>query len=183
MQESHDPRDDPLDAVLGAGGPAADDELRRAVLRQTTGLIRGRRRRKRCILAAGLLACYLAGGLTVTFWHTGGTTQRPLSDLPTTAAVPRPPDVLRPPPPGPAGSNGPQVAATKLDGYERWRRAGDQDLRQSGDISQAVRHYARALVAASDEQRAIVPDRDNWLLMALKDARVKETRHAQPQQN
>ena len=70
-----------------------------------------------------------------------------------------------------------------LTGYQRLRRAGDQWLRESGDISRAVRDYARALDQASEQERAIAPGQDNWLLMALKDARTKERKDAQPQQN
>jgi hypothetical protein len=45
----------------------------------------------------------------------------------------------------------------------------------------AIRTYARALKYASAEERAISPEHDTWLLMALKDAKSKETKHENSQ--
>ena len=46
----------------------------------------------------------------------------------------------------------------------------------------AIRTYARALKYASADQRAISPEHDTWLLMALKDApNRKETKHENSQ--
>jgi hypothetical protein len=55
--------------------------------------------------------------------------------------------------------------------------AGDRYLNEAGDPEAALRCYRRALDAASDEQTRFSPD-DNWLVMALKNAREKEARHA-----
>ena len=66
-------QNDPLDVVLGGKGKiSGDDRLRQAVLAGTLGVIRRRRRLKRCAVAATLLGCYLAGMATMMFWRSGG---------------------------------------------------------------------------------------------------------------
>jgi hypothetical protein len=56
----------------------------------------------------------------------------------------------------------------RLTPYDRLRRAGDQQLEEYADIPGATRSYQKALQIASSDQRKIAPDRDSWLLMALK---------------
>ena len=70
-REQNDSPYDPLEAALGYAvrQPAGDANLRGAVLAQTLGVMRGRRRLKRCVLAAGLLGCYLAGMTTTGLWR------------------------------------------------------------------------------------------------------------------
>jgi hypothetical protein len=125
----------------------------------------------------------LAGITTVAIGWLIGKEDRPVSPTPTAISEPlrsegNPP--LKSEPPSPEGR---QVASANVSAYERWRRTGDYHLRESGDISRAVRDYARALDSASDEERAISPAQDDWLLMALKDARAKEREHASPKHN
>jgi hypothetical protein len=55
--------------------------------------------------------------------------------------------------------------------------AGDRCLNDIGDPEAALRCYERALNAASDDEVRFSAD-DNWLLMAIKNAREKEARHA-----
>jgi hypothetical protein len=57
------------------------------------------------------------------------------------------------------------------------RQAGDRYLHEDNDPEAALRCYTRALDAAPEEARKFSPD-DNWLLMAIKNARDKETPHA-----
>jgi hypothetical protein len=59
-------------------------------------------------------------------------------------------------------------ATARLTPYERLCQAGDQQLAKQDDIPAAVRSYKKALQLASSDQRTIAPDRDTWLLMALK---------------
>ena len=73
------------------------------------------------------------------------------------------------------------VAAKKPSGFESWRRIGDHYLRESGDVSLALASYSEAINLASDQERRISPGQDNWLVMALKDARSKEKRHVSEQ--
>ena len=184
MNEPNDSLDDPLDASLGViGGQPAADQLRAAVLAQTIGVMRRRRRLKRCALAGCLLGCYLAGIGTVGTWRPGGKEEPRVAaeQVMTPESQRRKP--LPPLSPRPADLDKSHVVVAKLTPFESWRRIGDHYLRESGDISLAVAGYSQALDLASDEERAIAPGQDNWLLMALKDARVKERKHGYSQQN
>jgi hypothetical protein len=150
---------------------------------------------KRCSLAAGLLGCYLAGivtmglcwpgnrnvavaenplgataGLSSSARNTGGqairgtqTNQQPQNAQP--AAVPVP-----------SGSAGQLVAARIPTAFESWRNIGDYYLQKTGDISLAVASYSEAINLATESERALSPERDTWLLMALKDSRGKDSR-------
>jgi hypothetical protein len=183
MTEFNDSFDDPLAAALDAGDQqlAADDHLRAAVFAKTVSVLRGRRRLKRCALAAGLLGCYLAGVTTMGVLRGGQQQEQPAAPGPTMAAnsqraAPRSRHV-------PANPEKQQVAAKKPSGFESWRRIGDHYLRESGDISLAVAGYSEAINLASAEERRISPGQDNWLMMALKEARSKEKKHVYPEQN
>ena len=180
MQNHDDLPHDPLEAALGGAveRPAADDNLRRAVLAQTTAVIRRRRRLKRCVLAAGLLGCYLAGMGTMDLWRPAASATGQANGQHATGVKPIPhktPSPLRAKPGAPETT---QVAMASISGYESWRHIGDHYLRDNGDISLAVAGYSQALDLATEEERAIAPGQDNWLLMALKDARTKERNHA-----
>ena len=175
---------DSVDAALGVlGQPTADDNLRETLLAQTLGVVRRRRWMKRCILAAVLLGCYLAGITTVGLWRSQGNVspQSPSCQPMIVAQTPR--NVTPPPLPVSAGPVKRQAAAAKSSGFEAWRRIGDHYLRETGDISLAVAGYSEAVNLASEEELAISPGRDNWILMALKDARTKERNHAFSEQN
>ena len=184
MKELNDFFDDPLAAALDAADQqhAADDRLRAAVVAQTVGVLRGRRRLKRCALAAGLLGCYLAGITTMGVLRGGRGQEQPAAPGPTMAAEPQ-----RPAPRSrhvPANPEKQQVAAKKPSGFESWRRIGDHYLRESGDVSLAIAGYSEAINLASAEERRISPEHDNWLMMALKqDAQSKEKKHVYSEQN
>jgi hypothetical protein len=177
MWNPNDSPDDPLAAALDAGDQqrAADDQLRAAVFARTVGVLRGRHRLKRCALAAGLLGCYLAGITTMGIVRGGREQERAAAVGPTMTTRSQPAA-----PPSRHVSGNPerqQVAATQPSGFESWRRIGDHYLRESGDISLAVAGYSEAINLASAEERRISPGQDNWLMMALKDARSKENKH------
>ncbi len=66
MSTSDDFPDDLIDAALSADvRPHDTAPLREAVLSQTVGVIRFRRRMRKCILAASLAGCYVAGLATM----------------------------------------------------------------------------------------------------------------------
>jgi cytochrome c-type biogenesis protein CcmH/NrfG len=178
MRELNDPLDDPLTAAFDLGGTplAADHGLRSALLAQTIGVLRFRRRAKRCALAAGLLGCYLAGVTTMGLFRTPAQ-QQPVATPPMTAQSQPAPSRSPHASPNPIRN---QLAVKKPTGFESWRSIGDHYLNQSGNISLAVAGYSEAIRLASDEERRISPERDNWLMMALKDARSKEKTHAYP---
>jgi hypothetical protein len=90
------------------------------------------------------------------------------------ARAPELPSREAPPAPGDRGAEPPprrgDVAAVLL-------RAGDHFLNEEGDPAAALRCYSGALNAGSEDDAKFSPD-DNWLLMAIKNAREKEARHA-----
>jgi hypothetical protein len=182
MKELDDSFDDPLPAAFDLRGEqhAADDGLRAAVFAQTVGVLRGRRRLKRCALAAGLLGCYLAGISTMGMLRAGDKQGPAAAPGPTVAdnsqrAAPHSPHVSVAP-------REQRVAVKKPSGFESWRRIGDHYLSDSGDVSLAVAGYSEAIHLASANERRISPEQDNWLMMALKqDAQSREKRHVSDQ--
>jgi hypothetical protein len=173
MQKPDDLPDDLVDAVLGAAGRRdADDDLRGAVLAQTIGVVRRRRRLKRCALAASLLGCYLAGIMTVSSLLPFAQRQEVVASSPLPLGERQ----------GVRASLSPSSAPKPRD-FQGWRRVADRYLQESDDIVMAVAGYRQALDLASDKELAIEPGQDNWLLMALKDARAKERKDACFQQN
>jgi hypothetical protein len=174
MHDAFEP--DPLDRLLAPPPlPAGAADLRQDLLGRTSRVLRRRRRLRTLAWAAALAACYGAGLWTV----------RRLA-----APAPRPgaPEVARqpdapPPPPAPAAP--PSALAVEwraCDEGDRqatlYREAGDRYLDEENDPRSALRCYGNALDAGTEQDLAIAPS-DSWLLMAIKDARQKEKRHAQ----
>jgi hypothetical protein len=118
-------------------------------------------------VAASLLGCYLAGMASTGFWRPSGNTCLRPSTQPAAAVV-----VAQLPP-----------KVTKVDRMEALRREADRRLLQFGDVELALSSYKRILDMTPAEQRAISPGRDSWLMMALKDARSKEMKHARIKKN
>jgi hypothetical protein len=186
MNESDEPGRDPLEAILGPNrGSPENADLRAALLERTTGIIRQRRRLRRLAMVAALAAFYLAGAATAGVWWAW----RPVVPAATPkegsaggeaapAAGTRNPSEPRRGPRVPAPEGTEQAVATaKVTRFEAYRRAGDRFLREPAQLSLAVRSYGNALNVASDAERAISPERDSWLLMALKESRLKERSH------
>jgi hypothetical protein len=172
---------DPVDDFLAAAAPPpCPDGLRQALLLETTRLLRRRRRLKRLALAAALAACYAAGLATPRLWAPPPAGDAgPRRDPPPVAERVAPPD--RPPEPdsdlGPAELERWAAAVSKGERAAFLRRLGDRHMRETGDVEAALRCYSGALDAGSEQDQAVAAD-DNWLLIALKQAREKEKRHA-----
>jgi len=165
MPDPDDPHDDSIAAALRAafrpGGTAA---LRETVLSQTLGVVRFRRRVRRCVLAVALAGCYAAGLATATL--------RRAADHGTP-----PPPAVASSRPMPSGSAKRERGAPQLTREEVVRREADRCLLERGDVKEAVRGYDLYLKLASADGRAASPEKDSWLLMALKEARSKEVKH------
>ena len=170
MSGLDDPRDELVDGLLGTGGQSpGNDRLRAAVFAKTVGVIRFRRRLKRCVLAASLLGCYLAGMVTTGIWQPSGDgrPQPSKAQVATRQASPS----LRVPSPlsGPVGSVDGQIATAKTTGAEVLGRSADRHLGEKGDVCLAVPNYENSLDLSSAEQRALSPRQDTWLLMVSKE--------------
>ena len=169
---SHDELPDDLFESMTSAAPQipASVELRDSLLNNTSRTIRVRRRMRRAGIAAALAGCYLAGIATMSLRPSAEESGHLVADAPPAqsengaAAAPR--KLVRPED-DQVVSDGRQPAV-RLTQYDRLRRAGDQQLEEFGDIPRATGSYQKALQMASAEQRRIAPDRDTWLLMALK---------------
>jgi hypothetical protein len=164
---------DPLDHLLAPPPlPAGSADLHEDLLGRTSRLLRRRRRLRHLGRAAALAACYGAGLLTVR-WLTAP------------APPPGPPEVVRQPDTPPRVPAPPPTGLAAewraLDGGDRqaalYQEAGDRYLAQENDPQAALRCYGNALDTGTPADLAIAPS-DSWLLMAIKDARQKEKRHA-----
>jgi hypothetical protein len=165
---------DPLAPWLAVSrSPDADvAALRQTVLKRTTRILRHRRWSRRAAIAAALAACY-AAGVASTYWL------RPTAPA-EVIIVEKSPE----PAPSPAATAPheaePSAIALEWQAVESpnkrvelYRLAGDRYLVESNDMEAALRCYRQMLNAGSEKDLVISPD-DNWLLMALKDARLKE---------
>jgi hypothetical protein len=161
---------DPLDELLAAPAPVDAAALRQSLLATTTRRLRRRRWLRRGALAVALAACYAAGLLTMRLL----TPAAPVADQPVPVAE-RPPE-----PPAPAPAVVVEKRAEEAPDAERaalLRQAGDRYLNDEADPEAALRCYSKSLSTGSTDDAKFSPD-DNWLLMAIKNAREKEARHA-----
>jgi hypothetical protein len=157
--------------------------LRDSTFAKTRRVLRGRRMLRRGVVLAAFAAVYLAGLASMDVWRivarregleqkTAKTNQHmePSERGGNRSAVPNvglPGALADQPAPG-------RPAKTR---FEIMREAADRSWEQSGDIALATRLYARALRNASSAELVVSVD-DNWLLMGLKEARIKEVKHA-----
>lgn len=189
MNASGESGKDPVEAILGPSrGSPQNADLRAALLQRTMGIIRRRRRLRRLAMVAALAAFYLAGAATAQTWwpwRPGAPAAAPKETFPgggpAAVADRQDSDEPKPSPQAPAPDGmGQAVATAKVNRFEAYRRAGDRFLQEPAQLSRAVRSYRNALNVASAEERAISPERDSWLLMALKESRLKERSHGNP---
>jgi hypothetical protein len=171
----------PIDDFLQKAAPAVvNPELRQALRVQTTRVLRRRRWWRRTRLTGALAACYLAGILTMRVAAPAPAPPPEISRQPTPPTLPDEPERVEAP--------RPTVEETALalewrafeateHRAELYRQAGDRYLERERDPSSALRCYRQALNATPPENLAISPS-DSWLLMTLKEARLKEKDHA-----
>ncbi len=176
IQPEPPPRDLCDDLLTPSPPPPDLAPLREQILRRTTRRLRARRYLRRVALVAALAACWVGGMFTMRW----------LSPAP----PPPPPSIVQqpaPPVPAPPKANpAPSALAQEWQAIDSdraqerddlSRRAGDAYLQQEHDPLSAVRCYGRALDAAPEQAAATSSD-DEWLLMAIKNARKKEKRDA-----
>ena len=167
---------DPLDGLLLPPPPCDGEEsLRRRLLEQTTRALRRRRRWRVVAWAAALAACFVGGALTVY-----GFGPRQVERV---VVIQKPPESPPPAPVAPAAAAPASAVALEWKAFDAdkprpdlYRRAGEQYVRDD-DPASALRCYGQSLNGASDKDLAISPD-DDYLLMMVKEARLKEKAHA-----
>jgi hypothetical protein len=150
--------------------------LRQTVLQRTKRILRHHRWTRRAAVAAALAACY-AAGVALMYWL------RPPAAAEVIIVEKSPEPAPAPPATEPREAE-PSAVALEWQAVESsekrvelYRRAGDRYLAESNDLEAALRCYRQMLNAGSEKDLLNSPD-DNWLLMALKDARLKEKVYA-----
>jgi hypothetical protein len=184
MSKPHDVPDDQEESLLRpVAAPDDFTPLRDRTLALTVGVIRFRRRLKRCALAASLVGCFLAGVATTELLGHGRGERSPLpAERVVAGRSPSAPDAS-PPLPGSRASAERQAHPAALTREASLRRQADRRLLDQSDVKSAIRSYRRALQLASADQQAILPNRDSWLLMALKNDQSKEMKNVPLQRN
>ena len=162
MNESDSGQDSDVDFLLSQRNrTAAAAHLRESTLTRTLGVIRFRRRAKRAGIVTGFAGCYLAGVLTMSVWRPDPGDRAAVQPAKVSPATEKHGAKTR-------------IAAAPLSPYDRLRRTGDRQLGVDGDIAAAARTYRQALAVASAGERELVPDKDNWLLLAIKTDQPQE---------
>jgi hypothetical protein len=191
--------DDRLSELLGhVSLPVSDPREREAIFAQTLGVLRRRRWKRYSVWVAALASCYAIGVLSCLAWQSArqhsqlaaqSNAVREKEDSASSSKAGRLPDSIpvspkpsrRQPasfqdePTRPVAQTEP--AAVALTTFEKLRRAGDRQLNDRGNLQGAIGCYRRALDFASDDDLQIVPERDSWLLIPLKEARLEIRKH------
>jgi hypothetical protein len=170
---------DPLEGMLRPPStPPVNEELRQAVYTRTQGMLRRRRHLKQLAYTAALLVSFAAGLLVMRV--TMQPAPMPVVVQPRQQEL-RPPD--NPPSPSPENPKPPALAKewSAFDSNDQrgelYRQAGDSYMEDEYDPQSALRCYTNALEHGTKQDLTISAD-DNWLLMAIKEARQKEKTHA-----
>jgi len=164
---------DPCDFLEGPQS-SPHPSFREAVQKKTTSVVRARRRSRLLMRAAALAACYLAGLGTMRLWtELRASAGVEASAAPVAAESPRPAVQLVK-----YEASAPELEkiASLVPSVQRaalYCHAGDRYWQEAGDVQSALRCYRLALAGGPEEGWAISVD-DNWLLMALKQAKQKE---------
>jgi hypothetical protein len=169
---------DPLEGMLSPSSqPSENEALRRKVYTQTQRVLRRRRHLRKFAYALSLLAAFTVGaGVMRITAHTDSGEQKnegpPMAQKNPEADAPRSPD---------SNDSALDVEWTAFESTdhraELYRRAGDRYMEEQSDPLSALRSYGNALDNGTEKDLAISTD-DNWLFMAIKDARLKEKKYA-----
>ncbi len=165
---------DPLDGMLRPPSPPENEALRQMVYTRTRRVLHRRRHLRRFAYAASLLVSFAAGLLAMwlTLPDRSASKETPLSAP--IASKEEKPAV----PPDDSALAREWIALDSEDHRgERYRQAGDSYMTEEIDPQSALRCYSNALDNGTERDLAISSN-DNWLLMAIKDARLKERNHA-----
>jgi hypothetical protein len=157
----------------------SNDTLRDAIRQQTTRVLRGRRRIRRLGFIGSAAACYLLGLATMWFFVPRSAATNELPAAPVTIAdntrTPSPPEEKLPESPELCELDA--QTAPPAERAIRFRKAGDLYLAQANDYASALRCYREAFDGGGDQALQFSPE-DNWLVVAIKKARLMEKNNA-----
>jgi hypothetical protein len=188
MYEFFSREPDSIEAILRPPLPTDNETLRQAVYTRTQRVLHRRRRLRQWAYAASLLMSFVAGASAMHIVLLGewsvlpGERDRVSAPRDALEALtqPRSPDseaLTQPRSPDSAL----EAEWVAFDSTERrselYRQAGDRYMKEEKDLESALRCYRNALNNGTEQDLAISPD-DNWLLMAIKNARQKEKKYA-----
>lgn len=160
--------------------PHVSAELRDALLRRTSAIVRRRPLRWHALMVCTVAAAYVAGVGTVVWWPRAAST----SGMPVTATQNLPltrPQSTEKPVDVEATSVDPsellaRVASAPRDEQIRLlRQAGDLYLSQWGNVEGALYCYRQVLELMPASQPIALESSDTWLFASLKLARIQET--------
>jgi hypothetical protein len=150
------------------------DTFKAALREQTTRVLRRRRRLRQLGFVGMAAACYAAG--LATMWtllpRPAATVDSPAQPLVIAATT-------KPSPPEEKPAERPELyefqaqTAPPAERAARLRKAGDLYLEQANDYASALRCYTQAFDAAGPQALEFSLD-DNWVVMAIKNARRLE---------
>lgn len=198
--QSGSPDQDPFqDLIRDLGSlPACRPELPETIFAQTRGVLSRRRWWRRGQLGFACLLCYAVG--IGSGWLLKPSAAPQLAGQPATEdrnADQRPIQQSLPPSRGadsaakqqlenhpgspPDAAKVVQTAPhrAKISPFENFRRVGDRQLIERGNVRGAMDYYRRALRSATDEELQVQVDRDTWLLISLKQSQLEERKNAQ----
>ena len=163
---------DPLQELLQPLPAREPMGLRERMRDQTSRLVRRRLILRRVATAVVAAACLLVAALV-------GYVIRPkLEPIPTTppfVEAPRAPEIPQEAPVNPVDLEW-QAFDSQKNRAASYFLAGNKYLEASEDVESALRCYTQALNACTPAELEITPD-DNWLVVTLKNARLKERSH------
>jgi hypothetical protein len=184
MHDIFSPEPDPLEGMLRPPSPTENETMRQAVYLRTRRVLSRRRRMRQVAYAAALLISFGAGLLVMRMTARSDSGERG-------ASAPRSSEQQRADTRTEQGVDAPRsprsddsALAREWDAFdsdehrgEKYVQAGDRYLAEENDPQSALRCYGNALDSGNEEDLTISPN-DNWLLMAIKDARQREKNHA-----
>ena len=163
---------DPLDGMLRPPAPSDTDALRQDVYARTRRVLRRGRRLRQVAYFAVMLHAFV-GGMGTMY---AVLRPVPAPDEPARSASKEAPQPLAPDVPALAREWEAFDSADRR--AELYRRAGETYLKQENDPLSALRCYTNALDNGTERDRTISPENDDFLLMAIKNARQKEAEYA-----
>jgi hypothetical protein len=171
------PQPDPLSELLQPAPCREPTELREQVRAQTSRIVRRRLIARRLAAAGALAACLAAAALVGYILRLNSEARREAPPVVDGPRLPEPViiEVAQEPPANPVELEW-QAFDSQKNRAASYFLAGNKYLEANEDVESALRCYTQALDACTPAELEITPD-DNWLVVILKNARLKEKNH------